>query len=94
MNFLVESENFLLVCRNRYSEGMDDGQKTPHGHPDFHSYMKIQRVLFSYSRYDWRPPSSTPRRLASERHGAPGRLEGIAFRQHCLVEREGQIKLT
>jgi hypothetical protein len=24
---------------------MDDGQKTPCGHPDFHSYMKIQRVF-------------------------------------------------
>jgi hypothetical protein len=22
---------------------MDDGQKTPRGHPDFHSYVKIQR---------------------------------------------------
>jgi hypothetical protein len=24
---------------------MDDGQKTPRGHPDFHSYMKIPRVF-------------------------------------------------
>jgi hypothetical protein len=24
---------------------MDDGQKAPDGHPDFHSYMKIQRVF-------------------------------------------------
>jgi hypothetical protein len=37
--------NFLLVHRNRYSEGMDDGQKTPHGHLDFNSYVKIQRVI-------------------------------------------------
>jgi hypothetical protein len=37
--------NFLLLHRNRYSEGMDDGQKTPHGHPNFHSYVKIQRVF-------------------------------------------------
>jgi hypothetical protein len=29
--------NFLLVHRNRYSEGMDNGQKTPRGHPDFNS---------------------------------------------------------
>jgi hypothetical protein len=43
--FLVESKNFLLVHRNRYLEGMDNGQKTPRGHPDFHSYMKIQRVF-------------------------------------------------
>ncbi len=41
--------SFLLVHTNRYSEGMDNGQKTPHGHPDFHSYVKIQRV--SYSRH-------------------------------------------
>ncbi len=32
--------NFLLVHRNRYSEGMVDGQKTPRGHPDFNSYVK------------------------------------------------------
>jgi hypothetical protein len=36
---------FVLVHRNRYSEGMDDGQKSPRGHPDFHSYMKIQHVF-------------------------------------------------
>ncbi len=41
MNFLVESKNFLLAHRNRYLEGMDDGQKTPRGHPDFHSYVKL-----------------------------------------------------
>jgi hypothetical protein len=28
-----------------YSEGMDDGQKTPPGHPDFNSYVKILRVF-------------------------------------------------
>jgi hypothetical protein len=33
--------NFLIVHRNKYSEGLDDGQKTPHGHPDFHSYVKF-----------------------------------------------------
>jgi hypothetical protein len=32
---------FLLIHRNTYSEGLDDGQKTPRGHPDFHSYVKI-----------------------------------------------------
>jgi hypothetical protein len=41
--------NFLLVHRNRYSEGMDDGQKTPRGHPDFHSSVKIH--VFSYSKH-------------------------------------------
>jgi hypothetical protein len=24
---------------------MDDGQKTPRGHPDFNSFMKIQHVF-------------------------------------------------
>jgi hypothetical protein len=43
-NFLVKPK-FLLVHRNRYSEGMDDGQKTPHGHPDFNSYVKILLVF-------------------------------------------------
>ena len=37
--------NFLLVHGNRYSEGMDDGQKTPRGHTDFHSCVKILRVF-------------------------------------------------
>jgi hypothetical protein len=37
--------NFLLIHRNRYLEGMDDGQKTPRGHPEFNSYVKILRVL-------------------------------------------------
>ncbi len=26
---------------------MDDGQKTPRGHPDFQSYVKFQHVLYS-----------------------------------------------
>jgi hypothetical protein len=42
--------NFLLVHRNRYSEGMDDGQKTPRGHPDFNSYVKILRVFIDNGR--------------------------------------------
>ena len=32
--------NFLLVHRNRYSEGINDGQKTPRGHPDFNFYVQ------------------------------------------------------
>jgi hypothetical protein len=37
--------NFLLAHRNKYSEGIDDGQKTPRRHPDFNSYVKILRVF-------------------------------------------------
>jgi hypothetical protein len=39
--------NDFLVHRNRYSEGMDVGQKTPRGHPDFNSYMKNIRVFIT-----------------------------------------------
>ncbi len=35
---------------NRYSEGMDDGQKTPRGHPDFNSYVKILRDFIDNGR--------------------------------------------
>ncbi len=45
VQILLLNPNFLLAHRNRYSEGMDDGQKTPRGHPDFNSYMKILHVL-------------------------------------------------
>ncbi len=45
--------NFLLVDRNRYSEGMDDGQTTPRGHPDFHSYKKIQCVFIFQTSFWW-----------------------------------------
>jgi hypothetical protein len=44
--------NFLLVHRNRYLEGMDDGQKTPRGHPDFISYVKILRVFITNGQTD------------------------------------------
>jgi hypothetical protein len=36
---------FLLAHRNRYLDGMDDGQKTPCGCPNFNSYIKNVRVL-------------------------------------------------
>jgi hypothetical protein len=42
--------NFLLLHGNRYLEGMDDGQKTPLGHPDFNSYVKILRVFIDNGR--------------------------------------------
>ncbi len=51
--------NILLVHRNRYSEGMDDGQKTPRGHPDFNSYVKIQRVFIDNGRTDERTETYT-----------------------------------
>ena len=43
--FLWLNPNIVLAHRNWYSEGMEDGQKTPRGHPDFDSYMKNQRVF-------------------------------------------------
>jgi hypothetical protein len=41
VQFFLLNPIFFLVHRNRYLEGMDDRQKTPRGHPDFHSYVKI-----------------------------------------------------
>jgi hypothetical protein len=37
--------NSLLVHRNWYSEGIEDGQKTPRGHPNFNSYVENLCVL-------------------------------------------------
>jgi hypothetical protein len=45
LQIFLLNPNFLLIQRNRNLEGMDDRQKTPRGHPDFNSYLKIQRVF-------------------------------------------------
>ncbi len=37
--------NFLFEHRNRYSEGTDDAQKTPRGHPYLNSYVQNLRVF-------------------------------------------------
>jgi hypothetical protein len=37
--------NFFLAQRNRYSEGTDNAQKTPRGHPDFYSYVQNLHVF-------------------------------------------------
>ncbi len=60
--------NFLLAHRNRYSEGMDDGQKTPRGYPDINSYLKILCVFIFQTdgRTDGRrhtPTARTPSRV-------------------------------
>ena len=36
--------NFLLAHRNRYLEGIEDGQMTSRGHPTFNSYVKNLHV--------------------------------------------------
>ena len=63
VHIFLLNPNFLLVQRNRFSEGVDDGQKTPRGHPDFHSYVKLKvphipdiflvntLLLYSFSPY-------------------------------------------
>ncbi len=50
LQIFLMNPNFLLVHRKRYLEGMDNGQKTPHGHPDFNSYVKIQCVFVDNGR--------------------------------------------
>ncbi len=44
---------------------MDDGKKTPHGHPDFNSYVKILRVLVFQSgrQTDGRTDGQTDREI-------------------------------
>ncbi len=57
--------NFLLVHRTRYLEGMDDRQKTPRGHPDFNSYVKIQRVFIDNGQTDEQMNRQTDREIHS-----------------------------
>jgi hypothetical protein len=45
LQIFLLNPNFLLVHRYRYSEVMDGERKTPRGHPDFNSYVKILRVF-------------------------------------------------
>ncbi len=34
-----------MACRNSFFEGTENGQMTPHGYPNFSSYMKNLRFL-------------------------------------------------
>ncbi len=45
LRIFLLNPNFLLLHRNRYSEGMDNGQKNPRGHPNFNSYVKNLPIL-------------------------------------------------
>ncbi len=45
LQIFLLNPNFILAHSNRYSEGTDNGQKTPLGHPNFNSYVQILRVL-------------------------------------------------
>jgi hypothetical protein len=47
LRIFLLNPNFLLAHRNRYLEGMDDGQKTTRGHPNFNSYVKNLRFWYS-----------------------------------------------
>ncbi len=51
---------------NRYSEGMDDRQKTPRGHPDFNSYVKIQRVFIDNGQTNRQTDEQTNRQMDGE----------------------------
>ncbi len=55
--------NFLLVHRNSYLEEMDDGQKTPRGHPDFNSYVKILRVFIDNRQRNSQTDGQTDREI-------------------------------
>jgi hypothetical protein len=59
LRIFLLNPNFLLVHRNRYSEGMVDGQKTPRRHADFNSYVKIQRVFIDNGQTNRRTDGQT-----------------------------------
>ncbi len=69
------NQKFLLIHRNKYLEGMDDGQKTPRGHPDFNSYVKLNvfhiPIIFLVNTlllYSFSPYSQTERQMESQIH--------------------------
>jgi hypothetical protein len=45
LRIFLLNPNFLLAHRKRYSEGMDNGQKTPRGNPNFNFYVKNLRFF-------------------------------------------------
>jgi hypothetical protein len=52
----LEYNRYIMGCRNRYSEGTEDGQMTPRGYPNINSYVKKLRVLvFQIDRQTDRP---------------------------------------
>ncbi len=82
--------NFLLVHRNKYSEGMDDRQKTPRGHPDFHSYVKLNVfhipdifLVNTLLLYSPSPYSQTERQTESQIHSL--RMGWRNFFSSCAV---------
>jgi hypothetical protein len=46
----LENNRYMMGRRNRYFKGMEDGQMTPLGHPNFNSYIK-KIYVFWYSRH-------------------------------------------
>jgi hypothetical protein len=52
VQIFLSNPNFLLVQRNRYSEGMEDGQKTLRSHLDFNSYVNILHVFITHRHTD------------------------------------------
>jgi hypothetical protein len=63
LRIFLLNPNFLLAHRNRYSEGMDEGQKTQHGHPNLIPMIKI--YVFWYSR---QTDGRTDRQTDRQRH--------------------------
>jgi hypothetical protein len=39
---------YKIECRNRYSNGMEDGQMTPRGFPDLNSYINGNRYALFF----------------------------------------------
>jgi hypothetical protein len=63
---------------------MDNGQKTPHGHPDLNSYVKILRVLALIT--DRQTDGQTDGQTDRQRNTLAARgLEELFFQLCCCV---------
>jgi hypothetical protein len=81
---------FFIVHRNKYLEGFDDGQKTPRGRPDFHSYVKFNVfhipdifLVNTLLLYSLSPYSQTERQTENQKHSL--RVGWRNFFSSCAV---------
>ncbi len=92
VQFFLLNLYFLIVHRNKYSEGLDDGQKIPRGHPDFHSYMKFNVfhipdifLVNTLLLYSLSPYSQTERQTETQIHLLRVGWRNLFFQLCCCV---------
>jgi hypothetical protein len=87
-NFLLKP-NFLLAHRNRYLEGMDNGQKTPCGHPNFDSY--VQNLHFFVFQTDGPTDKPTDRQMETLIWGGGWVTTFLQVNPRAVHEKLGRI---